>query len=72
MNKEEKRYNPETGEELYRDIRTIEIMYQDSKMKFDMPGWYTADNDEGIFDKDDMKVYSKAINRLKAESEGLL
>lgn len=72
MNKEEMRYNPETGEELYRDIRKIEIVYQDRKMKFDMPGWYPADNDEGIFDKEDMKVYSKAINRLKAESEGLL
>lgn len=72
MKKDEVRYNPETGEELYRDVRTIEIVYQGNKMEFAMPGWYPKDNDEGVFDKDDMKVYSKAINRLKAESEGLL
>lgn len=72
MDKQKVRYNPETGEELYRDVRQIEIIYQSSKMKFDMPGWYPTDNNNGIFDKEDMKVYSKAINRLKAEREGLL
>jgi len=72
MESKEKTYHPETGEELFRDVRRIEYEYKGIKFYADMPGWYPKDNDEGIFTKEDMKVYSKALNRAKAEAEHLL
>jgi len=64
--------NPETGEELFRDIRRIEYEYKGTKFYVDMPGWYPKDNDEGIFTQEDMKVYDKALHLAKAEVEHLL
>ena len=49
--------NPETGEELFRDVRHLEYEYKGIKFYVDMPGWFPKDNDEGIFTQDDMKVY---------------
>ena len=72
MDLKEKVYHPETGEELFRDVRRIDYEYKGIKFFADMPGWYPKDNDEGIFTKDDMKVYSRALNRAKAEAEHLL
>ncbi len=37
-----------------------------------MPGWYGDQPDEGIFEAEDMKVSDRALNRLKARTEGLL
>jgi HTH-type transcriptional regulator/antitoxin MqsA len=37
-----------------------------------MPGWYGDRPDDGIFDADDMKISDRALNRLKARTEGLL
>lgn len=65
-------YSPETGEAMYRDTRPMEITYKNVSMVFEMPGWYTAGSDEGIFDPADQKVYNKAINQLKAQVEQLL
>ena len=39
----------ETGEILRRDIRPIEFTYKGEKIIVDMPGWYPANNGEGIF-----------------------
>jgi len=36
-----------------------------------MPGWYGDLPDDGVFDPDDMKISDRALNRLKARSEGL-
>ena len=68
----EKVYSPETGEELFRDVRRIEYEYKGLKFYADMPGWYPRESDKGIFTKEDMKVYSKALNRAKADAEHLL
>jgi HTH-type transcriptional regulator/antitoxin MqsA len=68
----EKIYSPETGEELMRDVRRIEYEYKGVKFHADMPGWFPKENNNGIFTKDDMKVYSKALNRAKADAEHLL
>lgn len=73
MQVQEKTYrNPETGEELFRDVRRIEYEYKGTKFFVDMPGWYPKDNDEGIFTQDDMKVYDKALHLAKAEADHLL
>ena len=59
----------ETGEILRRDIRPIEFTYRGEKIIVDMPGWYPANNDEGIFSQEDMKVSDAALKYLKSVIE---
>ena len=66
------KYDAETGEKLIRDIRNITLTYQGHSKTFPMPGWYPADSDDGTFTDDDMKVYDRALNQVKAEAENLL
>ena len=66
------KYDVETGEKLIRDVRNITITYHGHDKTFPMPGWYPEDNDEGTFTDEDMKVYDRAINELKAKVENLL
>lgn len=66
------KYDAETGEKLTRDIRNITLTYHGHSKTFAMPGWYPADNDEGTFTDEDMKVYDRALNQIKAEAENLL
>lgn len=61
--------NPEAGEELFRDVRRIEYDYKGINFSVDMPDWYPKDNDEGIFTKEDMKVYSRTLNLAIAQAE---
>lgn len=68
----EKKYDVETGAELIRDVRLLTITYEGHTLTFSMPGWYPKDNDEGTYTDEDMKVYDKALNQLKAEAEHLL
>ena len=58
--------HPETGEILHRDIRPIEFNYKGEKIVLDMPGWYPAEGDDGIFTMEDMAVHDKALKILKA------
>ena len=66
------RIHPETGEELVRDVRPMLINYKDLDETVEMPGWYPKNSDDGIFSKEDRKVYGKAMRRLKARYEKLL
>ena len=66
------RTHPETGEKLERGIRPLLITYKGLDETVNMPGWYPKDSDDGIFSKDDRKVYGKALRRLKARYEKLL
>ncbi len=66
------RVHPETGEELVRDVRPMLITYKDLDETVEMPGWYPKNSDDGIFSKEDRKVYGKALRRLKAKYEKLL
>ena len=59
----------ETGEILRRDIRPIEFTYRGEKIIVDMPGRYPANNDEGIFTQEDMKVSDAALKYLKSVIE---
>ena len=62
----------ETGQPMFRDIRPMTIAYKGHESTFDMPGWYCDASDESIHTGDDMKVSDRALNRLKAQVEGLL
>ena len=64
---EEIKYDIETGTELKRDIRPITITYQGQSKTFNMPGWYPQNDEcEATFTYEDLEVYDKAINELKA------
>jgi HTH-type transcriptional regulator/antitoxin MqsA len=64
--------DPETGAPLHRDVRPLTLTYKGQSITVDMPGWYGDQPDEGIFEPEDMKVSDRALNRLKARTEGLL
>jgi len=64
--------DPETGAPLHRDVRPLTLTYKRESITVDMPGWYGDRPDEGVFDPEDMKVSDRALNRLKARTEGLL
>jgi HTH-type transcriptional regulator / antitoxin MqsA len=64
--------DPNTGAPLHRGVRPLTLTYQSHGITVEMPGWYGDQPDEGVFDADDMKVSDRALNRLKARTEGLL
>ena len=63
---------PETGQPMVRDVRSMTITYKGHATTFKMPGWYCEGSDEGLHTGEDMKVSDRALNRLKAQFEGLL
>ncbi len=63
--------DPETGAPLHRDVRPVTLTYKGESITVDMPGWYGDHPDEGVFDPADMKVSDRALNWLKARTEGL-
>lgn len=65
----ETRIHPETGEVLRRDVRAIEFSYKGEKIFVDMPGWYPAEGDDGIFTHEDMKISDQALRILKSRHE---
>ncbi len=62
---------PKTGAPMHRDTRPMTLEYKGAHITFDMPGWYTDQSDESIHTGEDMKVSDRALNRLKAERDGL-
>lgn len=63
---------PKTGAPMHRDVRPMTLTYKDKSITFDMHGWYCDVSDESIHTGQDMVVSDRALNRLKARSEGLL
>jgi HTH-type transcriptional regulator/antitoxin MqsA len=64
--------DPETGAPLHRDVRPLTLTYKGQSITVDMPGWYGDQPEQGIFEPEDMKISDRALNRLKARTEGLL
>jgi HTH-type transcriptional regulator/antitoxin MqsA len=62
---------PKTGAPMHRGVRPMTLEYKSARATFDMPGWYCDSSDESIHTGEDMKVSDRALNRLKAETEGL-
>lgn len=63
---------PETGQPMKRASKPMTITYKGESTTFDMPGWYCDQSDQSIHTGEDLKVSDRALNRLKAHSEGLL
>ena len=57
---------------MQRGVRPLTLTYKGESITVDMPGWYSDASDEGILTGIDMKVSDRALNRLKARTEGLL
>jgi len=57
---------------MFRDVRPMTIAYKGHEATLDMPGWYCDVSDESIHTGEDMKMSDRALNRLKAQVEGLL
>ena len=64
--------SPETGAPMERGVRPLTLTYKGQSITVDMPGWYSDQPEDGIFTGEDMKTSDRALNRLKARSEGLL
>ena len=71
MNQDEMMIDPETGEELHRDIRPMTFTYQGESITVDMPGWYSADGTRSVHSHEDTKVSDRALHVMKARVEGL-
>jgi HTH-type transcriptional regulator / antitoxin MqsA len=56
---------------MQRAVRAMTLEYKGASITFDMPGWYCEQSGESIHTGEDMKVSDRALNRLKAEREGL-
>ncbi len=63
---------PETGAPMQRGVRPMTLTYKGQSITVNMPGWYCDQSEEGILTGEDMKISDRALNRLKARSEGLL
>ena len=63
---------PESGHPMNRGIRPVTLSYKGLSANVEMPGWYCKHCGESIHSGKDMAVSDKALNRLKAEAEGLL
>jgi len=64
--------HPETGEILHRDVRPMEFTYKGEKITVEMPGWYPAEGDDGIFTREDCKVSDQALRILRSRYEAKL
>jgi HTH-type transcriptional regulator / antitoxin MqsA len=62
---------PKTGAPMQRGERPMTLDYKGARTVFEMPGWYCDASDESIHTGEDMKVSDRALNRLKAATEGL-
>ena len=62
---------PETGAPMQRGVFPMTITYKGAATTFDMPGWYCDASKESIHTGEDMKVSDRALNRLKAATDGL-
>ena len=57
---------------MHREVRPLTLTYKGESITVDMPGWYCDESEEGVHTGEDMKVSDRALNRLKARTEGLL
>jgi HTH-type transcriptional regulator/antitoxin MqsA len=64
---EQIKIDPITGKKLRRGIRLMTIRYKGLKGKVEMPGWYASGSAEGYYSKEDLKVYDRALSRLRTK-----
>jgi HTH-type transcriptional regulator/antitoxin MqsA len=64
----ETRVHPETGAILRRGVQRRKLDYKGVEREFDLPGWWPADDGDGVLEAADLKVMDKAFQELRAEA----
>jgi HTH-type transcriptional regulator/antitoxin MqsA len=64
----ETRVHPETGAILRRRIQRRKLDFKGIEREFDLPGWWPADDGDGILEAADLKIVDKAYRELRAEA----
>ena len=62
------RIHPETGAILRRSIQRRKLDYKGVEREFDLPGWWPADDGDGVLDAPDLAVANAACKELRAEA----
>jgi HTH-type transcriptional regulator/antitoxin MqsA len=63
--------SPETGETLTRAVRPFTVAYKGESVVVDLPGYYPADEGEGVHIGKDMAVVDDALHGLKEKADGV-
>lgn len=63
--------SPETGATLRRGIRPFPVTYKNETVTVDLPGYYGADDEDGVLVGDDMQLADEALRMLKERIDGL-
>jgi HTH-type transcriptional regulator/antitoxin MqsA len=62
---------PESGELLRRGVRPFAVSYKGETITVDLPGYYPAEDGDGVHVGDDMHVVDDAVRALKEKIEGV-
>jgi HTH-type transcriptional regulator/antitoxin MqsA len=60
--------HPETGSVLRRCIKRRKLEYKGVEREFNLPGWWPADDGDGVLDPPDIKAFREAFDQLRAEA----
>ena len=63
---------PETGKQMVRDTRPMELAYKGQSITIDLPGWYCNESGESVHTDEDLKVSDAALKELRMQVEHLL
>ncbi len=63
------RVHPETGAILRRSTRNRKLEYKGVERVFALPGWWPADDGDGILGPSDLQAFEAAFDQLRAEAE---
>lgn len=62
------RVHPDTGAVLKRSVQRRKLSYKGVERLFDLPGWWPADDGDGILEGPDLAVVDRAFDELRAEA----
>jgi len=60
--------HPETGAILRRSVKRKKLDYKGVEREFDLPGWWPADDGDGVLDAPDLAAANAAYRELRAEA----
>ncbi|TIP79739.1 MAG: type II toxin-antitoxin system MqsA family antitoxin, partial [Mesorhizobium sp.] len=63
--------SPETGETLTRGVRPFIVEYKGESATVDLPGYYPAEEGDGVHVGKDMSVVDEALRSLKEKIDGV-
>lgn len=52
---------------MTRQVRKVPIVYKDLVREIDLPGWYSEDGTDSIHSGEDLEIWDKTLQEMKAE-----